>query len=367
MHASGADVIVLGVGGVGSAALMHLARRGLRTVGFEQHGVAHDRGSSHGGTRVIRKAYGEGAAYVPLLQRAYELWRELERESGASLLHLVGCLNLGPREHGFISGVVESAQQHGLPHEVLDAAAVRERFPMFAPAPGDVGVFEADAGLLAVEDCTRAHVSLALKHGATLREERVDELVLERDGVVVNGMRAKKLVVCAGPWLKSQTWFPELARQLTVRRQVQCWFPRTPISQGLPCFIHFLDERRSFYGLPAFGARGPKVCQHKDGEVTTADTVTRETSDTDSDPVRSYLRAHLPGLDAPPTERKTCLYSMTGDEHFLLGALPNQPVVVLGGFSGHGFKFASVLGEIAAELVERGESRFELSLFAPLR
>ncbi|MFT3710893.1 MAG: N-methyl-L-tryptophan oxidase [Archangium sp.] len=364
---SSVDAVVLGVGGVGASALMHLAKRGAQVVGFEQHGVAHDRGSSHGGTRVIRKAYGEGSAYVPLLVRAYELWRELERESGASLLHLVGCLNLGPREHAFIRGVIESARQHSLPHEVLDAVALRERFPVFQPAAGDVGVFESDAGLLAVEDCTRAHVKVAKANGAKLREERVEELVVERDSVVVNGVRARKLVVAAGAWLQSQKWFPELANKLTVRRQVQCWFPRVPSSNDLPCFIHLLDDGRSFYGLPAYGARGPKVCQHKDGQVTTADAVNRATSDADSDPVREYLRAHLPSLDAPPTERKTCLYSMTRDEHFLVGALPDSPVIVLGGFSGHGFKFASVLGEIAADLVGRGRCRFDLSLFNPLR
>jgi sarcosine oxidase len=359
-----ADAVVLGVGGVGAAVLMHLAKRGLRVVGFEPHGVAHERGSSHGGTRVIRKAYGEGAAYVPLLQRAYELWRELERDSGAALLHLVGCLNLGPREHAFVRGVISSAERYGLPHEVLDAAAVRERFPVFRPRAGDVGVFERDAGLLAVEDCTRAHVNVAARHGAVLRAERVEELVVERDGVTVNGVRARKLVLSAGAWLQSQPWFPDLAARVVVRRQVQCWFPG---DATLPCFIHLFDDGRSFYGLPPFGGRGPKVCQHKGGEVTTADSVRRETTDADSDPVRAYLRAHLPSLDAAPTERQTCLYSMTRDEHFLVGALPDTPVVVLGGFSGHGFKFASVLGEIGADLVDRGSSRFDLSQFAPLR
>lgn len=344
---------------------MHLARRGLSVVGFEQHGLAHDRGSSHGGTRVIRKAYGEGAAYVPLLRRAYELWRELENESGTSLLHLVGCLNLGPREHPFVRGVISSAQKYELPHEVLEAAEVRARFPLFTPHDGDVGVFERDAGLLTVEDCTRAHVAVAHRHGAQLRSERVEELVIERDGVVVNGVRARKLVLSAGAWLQSQKWFPQLAAKIAVRRQVQCWFP--PASGELPCFIQLFDDGRSFYGLPAFGGRGPKICQHKDGEITTADDVTRETTDADSDAVRAYLRAHLPTLDAPPTERKTCLYSMTRDEHFLVGALPDFPVVVLGGFSGHGFKFASVLGEIGADLVQHGRSQFDLTTFEPLR
>lgn len=368
------DVAVIGVGGIGSAALMHLARRGLNVVGFEQFGTdaapAHDRGASHGGTRVIRKAYGEGGAYVPLLERAYTLWRELERDSGMSLLHLVGCLNIGPPDHEFIRGVIASAQTHGLPHEVLSAPALRARFPLFNPHDSDVAVYERDAGLLAVEDCTRAHVQVALKHGATIRRERVLSVDLSADHATVTtstgSVRAARVVIAAGPWWHTQPWLRELGEKLVVRRQVQCWFPEPKVKRELPCFIHLVDTR-SFYGLPAFGGRGPKICQHKGGAITTADTIDRSTTDADSDSVREYLRAHLPELHAPPVERKTCLYSMTPDEHFLVGALPGKPVVVLGGFSGHGFKFASVLGEIAADLAQRGKSDFDLSQFDPLR
>lgn len=369
------DAVVIGVGGVGSAALMHLARRGLKVVGFEQHATvedaSHELGSSHGGTRVIRKAYGEGGAYVPLLERAYELWRELERDSGTSLLHLVGCLNIGPPAHEFIRGVLASAREHRLPHEVLSGTELHARLPLFVPGKDDVAVFERDAGLLAVEACTRAHVRLALQAGAELRRERVLSVQLGRDEVTVTtaqgSLTAARVVVAAGPWWHTQPWLQELGSKLVVRRQVQCWFPEPPQPRAMPCFIHLVDATRSFYGLPAFGGLGPKVCQHKGGAVTTADAVERATSDADSDPVREYLRAHLPELDAPPQRRKTCLYTMTPDEHFLVGALPGKPVVVLGGFSGHGFKFASVLGEIAADLVQRGAGAFDLRAFDPLR
>lgn len=369
------DAVVIGVGGVGSAALMHLARRGLRVAGFEQHATAedaaHELGSSHGGTRVIRKAYGEGGAYVPLLERAYELWRELERDSGAPLLHLVGCLNIGPPAHEFIRGVIASAREHRLPHEVLSATELHARFPLFVPGRDDVAVFEQDAGLLAVEACTRAHVRLALQAGAALRRERVLTVQLGRDEVTVTtaqgSLTAARVVVAAGPWWHTQPWLQELGSKLVVRRQVQCWFPEPAQPRAMPCFIHLVDATRSFYGLPAFGGLGPKVCQHKGGAVTTADAVERATSDADSDPVRDYLRAHLPELDAPPQRRKTCLYTMTPDEHFLVGALPGKPVVVLGGFSGHGFKFASVLGEIAADFVQGRASAFDLRVFDPLR
>jgi sarcosine oxidase len=366
------DVAVIGVGGIGSSALMHLARRGLKVVGFEQFGSeedpSHDRGASHGGTRVIRKAYGEGGAYVPLLERAYTLWRELEKESGTSLLHLVGCLNIGPPEHEFIRGVIASARQHGLAHEVLSARELSARFPLFHVNERDVAVYEKDGGLLAVEDCTRAHVKVALRHGATIRREHVRSLELGNDHATINGsLKAKRVVIAAGPWWHTQPWLQELGSKLVIRRQVQCWFPEPQLERELPCFIHLVDATRSFYGLPSFGGRGPKVCQHKGGALTTADTVERATSDADSDAVREYLRRHLPELDAPPTERKTCLYSMTPDEHFLVGALPGKPVVALGGFSGHGFKFASVLGEIAADLVQRGRSEFDLTQFDPLR
>jgi sarcosine oxidase len=375
MSAATIDVAVLGVGGIGASALMHLARRGLKVVGFEQHSTAtdasHDRGGSHGGTRVIRKAYGEGGAYVPLLERAYELWRELETESGTSLLHLVGCLNIGTPEHEFIRGVISSARAHHLPHEVLSGPELRARFPLFHPGRKDVAVFERDAGLLAVEDCTRAHVKVALQHGAQLRHERVISLELGPDAVTLTtehgSFKAARVVIAAGPWWHTQPWLQELGSKLVVRRQVQCWFPPPKVERELPCFIHFVDATRSFYGLPAFGGRGPKICQHKGGAITTPDTIERQTTDADSDPVREYLRTHLPELDAAPTERKTCLYSMTPDEHFLVGVLPGKPVVALGGFSGHGFKFASVLGEIAADLLQHGRSNFELSQFDPLR
>lgn len=373
---SSIDVAVIGVGGIGSSALMHLAKRGLKVVGFEQFGSeqdpSHDRGASHGGTRVIRKAYGEGGAYVPLLERAYTLWRELEKESATSLLHLVGCLNIGPLEHEFIRGVISSAKQHSLPHEVLNARELSARFPLFHVNESDVAVYEKDAGLLAVEDCTRAHVKVALKHGATLRRERVLSLDLANDHVTIsteNGStKASRVVIAAGPWWHTQPWLQDIGSKLVIRRQVQCWFPKPKLERELPCFIHLLkNTAHSFYGLPAFGGRGPKISQHKGGSITTADTVDRATSDSDSDAVREYLRKHLPELDAPPTERKTCLYSMTPDEHFLIGALPGKPVVALGGFSGHGFKFASVLGEIAADLTQHGKSNFDLSQFDPLR
>ena len=372
MQAARYDALVIGIGGMGAAALAHLARRGLRVTGIEQDDVPSERGSSVGETRVIRKAYAEDPRYVPLLERAYVLWRELERASGEPLFVRTGCLNMGPPDHPAIRGVGESVAIHGLPHEVLAADAIRQRFPALAPAPGDVGVFEHDAGYLHVEACTRAHARVARSHGAELRTRtRVTELHLDGpEGVAVvldDGTRltAPRAVVAAGPWLAASPQLREVARdlRLSVERQVQLWFRRAPLD--LPVFIHFLAEG-AFYAIPT--AESVKVCQHHGGESTTPDTLDRALRPADEEAVRTYLRAHMPSADGAPLRSRVCMYSNTPDQHFVVGRLPRAPhVVLLGGFSGHGYKMAPVIGEIAAQLTVDGSTPFDLGLFDPSR
>lgn len=380
---SHADVLVLGVGGMGAAALAHLAARGLRVVGVEQDEVPSARGSSVGETRVIRKAYFEDPRYVPLLHRAYELWRALEEESGERLMTLTGVLNLGPPDHPAIRGVVESVTQHALTHARLTAEDVRARFPALIPNDGDVGVYEEDGGFLRVEKCTLAHARVALAKGAELRT-RTAVRALEIDASSVRAtldggdvIEAKKLVVAAGAWLAHH----ELARDLVplvVERQVQVWFRPVRRDEAcapkMPAFIHFASER-AFYGIPlgdplpiASREPGLKVCRHHGGVKTTADAIDRDVRDADVEEVRSYLRAHLPNGDGPALLARVCMYTNTPDDNFVVGLHPRHPnVVVLGGFSGHGYKMAPVMGEIAADLVERGASRFDLGLFDPAR
>jgi len=375
------DVLVLGVGGMGAAALAHLAARGLRVVGVEQDDVPSERGSSVGETRVIRKAYAEDPRYVPLLVRAYALWGELEERVGERLFERTGCLNLGSPEHPAIQGVVESAARHGLSHERLAEDDVRARFSI-VPAAGDLGVFEQDAGYLRVEACTRAHARWATEAGAELRTRtRVAALDVGAGSVRATlddgtSIVADKLVVAAGAWLAGAGALREISQglPLVVERQVQLWFaPRLPQvvrAPSLPAFIHFVPGG-PFYGIPADDSHpepAVKVCRHHGGETTSTEALDRLLRPEDEATVRGYVRAHLPAGDGRLLRSRVCMYTNTPDEHFVIGALRRAPhVVVLGGFSGHGYKMASVVGEVTADLVERGACPFDLGMFAPER
>lgn len=377
------DVVVAGLGGMGASAAFHLAARGLSVLGLERHGLPHELGSSHGETRVIRKAYFEDPRYVPLLHRAYELWAALEEDCGEPLYVRAGCLTAGPADHPAILGVQRSVDAHALPHARLSARELRARFPAFVPNDGDVGVHEEDAGFLWVERCTLAHANGARRRGATLRcPARVIAVRPSNDHVEVDvetetnertTVRARRLVLAAGPWLPHDEAFAPLVRgmPLVVQRQAQLWFSPHANGHGvgtLPCFVHF-SARGAFYGIPSPSPGRPvKVCRHHGGAATTAETVSRAIEDDDVEDVRGFLRDHLPGLETNAARARVCLYTSTPDEHFVVGALPASPaVILLSPCSGHGFKMASVIGEIAADLVVDGRSRFDLGMFSPSR
>jgi glycine/D-amino acid oxidase-like deaminating enzyme len=290
---------------------------------------------------------------VPLLARAYDLWRGLEARSGKALFERVGCLNLGRADHAAIRGVLDSVARHGLPHARLGPEEVRTRFGI-VPCPGDVGVFEEDAGYLRVEACTKAHADWAAAAGASLRTRtRVTDLRVDRASVQVtlddgSTVDASHLVVAAGAWLPSLPAIGALVGglPLVVERQVQLWFgsaPRPPAFPPLPAFIHFL-EGRAFYGVPpdpAHAQPATKVCRHHGGESTSADALDPSLRPDDEAQVRAYVHAHLPVADGPLLRSRVCMYTCTPDEHFLVGRLASAPhVVLLGGFSGHGYKMA---------------------------
>jgi len=369
------DAIVLGVGGMGSAACYHLARRGLSVLGIEQFEVGHDRGSSHGRSRVIRKAYFEDPRYVPLLHECYSLWGELEAAACEKLLHVTGCLNLGPSEHESIRGVRESAVRHNLPHEILSGDEVRRRWPIFQPNDGDVGLYETDGGMLLPEKCIAGHVRLAESHGCRiLQRTRVENWSATPRGATVQTadgrFECRHLVITAGAWL------PVIAAQLglplAIERQVQAWFePKEPAQFGIgrtPVFIHFLGDR-SYYGLPHNGDAAVKVARHHGGAITTADTVDRTVTAADQADIRSYLSRHLPKADGKLLDAKVCLYTNTPDDHFIIDRHPaHENVLIAGGFSGHGFKFAPVVGKTLASMaaeepVSKGLGMFHLSRF----
>jgi sarcosine oxidase len=365
------DVIVLGVGGMGAATLFELARRGRRVLGLERFAVGHDRGSSHGGTRIIRRAYYEHPDYVPLVRRAYEGWYELEQRTGRRLLTECPCLSLGPPDSPLVAGVRASSERHGLPIESLSASELRKRWPTFRAENGFVGVLERSAGFLAVDDCVRGHAGAARSLGAEVRDQ---EAALEwragGAGVEVRTERgrytAAKLVLTAGPW--AGALLAARGAMLTVMRQTVFWFgPREPARFRRDLFPIFIADTPGgyFYGLPMIDPDGVKVARHYGApELPGPDAVEREVTEADEAPVRAFVQRYLPEADGPRRRASVCLYTLTPDRHFVIDRHPDHAGVVLAcGFSGHGYKFAPVVAEVLADLAEEGRTRWPVEMF----
>jgi sarcosine oxidase len=370
----GYDVIVVGLGGMGSAAAWRLARRGQRVLGLDRFDPPHDRGSSHGRSRIIRQAYFEDPAYVPLVLRAMQLWRELERDAAVRLLTLTGGLMIGPPDAGVVAGARASAEANGLAHEVLTAAEVALRFPAFRLEDGEVALHEPTAGVLFPVACVQAQLTLAARHGAELRTgEPVVSWEADGGGVRVRTadrwVRAGRLVLAAGAWT---TDLAGPALPTTVERQVVAWFrPRRPERFGGPRFPLFVAHHTgqvAAYGLPGLAGEGVKVGLHHGGQTGLPDRLPREVRPEEIAAIRSALRRRLPELDGEPAGAGTCLYTNSPDRHFLVGPPPGSPgVIVVGGFSGHGFKFCPVVGEIVADLVVDGTTAHDIDRFSPAR
>jgi len=373
------DVIVLGLGGMGSAAAAHLAARGSRVLGIERFTPAHDRGASHGESRIIRQAYFEDPAYVPLLLRGYELWDELERES-PGILTVTGGLMIGRPDSAAVAGSVASARRWDLPHELLDAEQVRRRFPALAPDDETVALYEPNAGYVRPEQTVLAHLARATKHGATLNfGERVLDWQAHGDaeGVTVRTTQgiytAGSLVIAPGAWAPGL--LPEFAPSLTVERQLLFWFaPTSSIdlyrARRFPVFIWEDPSGIQLYGFPAYGAPedGVKIAFFRDGSPADPDDLDRRIHSGEIERMRDYLSTRIPTLPGRYLRGLACTYTTTPDENFLLAAHPGHPQVTLAaGFSGHGFKFVPVIGEIIADLVIDGATRHPISLFAPGR
>lgn len=374
------DVIVIGLGGMGSAAAYRLAARGQRVLGLDRYGPAHSQGSSHGESRVVRQAYSTDPAYVPLLLRAYELWEQVERDSGRDLLTVTGGLMLGREDSLTIAGSERSARYWDLTHEILDARQVRRRFPTLTPARDTVGFYEQRAGFVRPEAGVAAHLQLAEAYGAELRfHEPVTEWSADPsgDGVrVVTGTgayTASKLVVCPGAWAPEV--LAELGLSFRVARYVQYWFDplggATPyLPDRHPVYIWEAGDGWLFYGFPALGGRkaGVKVSFLRGGGSCTPRTIDREVRPAEVEIARGYLRPRVPTLPGGLLRAATCMYTYAPDEHFVIATHPAYPQVTVGcGFSGHGFKFVPVVGEILSELGVDGSSRHPVDLFDPKR
>jgi sarcosine oxidase len=372
------DVIVAGLGGMGSAAVYQLAGRGQRVLGLERFSPAHDRGSSHGRSRIIRQAYFEGSEYVPLLLRAYELWEQLEEETGQRLMTLTGGLMIGREDGELVSGSVRSAEEHGLPYEMLDAAEIRRSFPAYAPGPETVALYEEKAGFVRPEETVKAHLDQASSSGADLRfGEPVLSWEASGDGVRVETPKstyeAGRLVISPGAWAPQV--LADLDLPLEVIRQVMFWYePKNGLEPFLPerfpIFIWEPEDGNMFYGFPAQDAdRGVKAAFFRAGGVPTSpDTIDREVHEEEIGFLRSYLAEHVPELAGRCLDARACMYTNTPDEHFVISAHPEHPQVVIAcGFSGHGYKFCSVVGEIVADLAIEGSTRHPIDLFSPAR
>jgi len=350
---------------MGSATCWQLAKRGVRVLGLERFDIPNAQGSSHGLSRLIRLAYYEAPDYVPLLRRAYELWRELEKESGQNLLHITGGLYIGPRERGLVAGSMEAAIKHALPFELLDCAALRARFPQFEVPEDHVGFCEPDAGFLEPENCIAAFVDRAMRNGARIHaREPVESWSADGSGATVKTdlreYRADKLIFCGGPW--SDKLVADLGARLTVTRQVLGWvWPRAPemFEIGtLPCWAIDLPDDSIYYGFPMYKPGvGFKLAHHRPGSPADPDRIDRNILPGDEDSFRACLKRFIPSADGPVLAMRTCMYTNSPDFHFILDRHPRHARVwVACGFSGHGFKFASVVGQVMADFATNGKT-----------
>ncbi len=372
------DVIVLGVGGMGSAACYALAERGAKVLGLEQFDIPHALGSSHGETRIIRLAYAEGAFYVPLLRRAYERWQRLEHDFGEQLLHSTGGLDIGAADSVLIRGSRASCREHDLSHELLTATEAMARFPALQLPPHFVANFQAEGGFLRSERCIVAHVTRAQALGAEIRaREAVLSWEARGDSVHVKTTKgeyvAERLVVTAGGW--AGQLLPELAALAQPERQCLGWFQPLDLPlftpERLPVWLLYGEgDEGNWYGFPVHGIPGFKLGKFRHlgepmdlsgGRETTAD---REPNEADEALLRRFTEKYFPRAAGPTMALKVCFFTNTPDEHFIIDAHPqHESVIIAAGFSGHGYKFCSVVGEILAELALDGEAKLGVEEF----
>jgi sarcosine oxidase len=379
------DVIVVGLGAMGSAATYQLAKSGVRVLGIDRHDPPHPFGSTHGDTRITRVAVGEGEEYVPLVRRSHELWRDIEAETGLHLLEQCGGLIMGVehrhRQHGahdFVRRTIDIAAQNAIPHETLTTDDIRSRYPQFSVADGTVGYFEPGAGYLLPEECVRAQHELAKRHGAVLHtNERV--LAWQSDGSTVSVTTgsavhtAEKLVVCAGPWI--QELLPEFREFFAVHRQVLFWFGLADEAaydayRGLPIhlWIYGSGPDEMVYGFPAIDgpAGGVKVAGEQFVTTTDPDDMRRSVDQEEIDRFyERHVRRNYSGLAPRCVKAAACLYTVTPDSRFVIDRHPEHDnVVIASPCSGHGFKHSAAIGEAVAQLTVDGTSTIDLAPFS---
>lgn len=368
------DAIIVGAGSMGMAAGYYLAKQGARTLMLDASDPPHTMGSHHGDTRIIRHAYGEGKQYVPLALRAQQLWCELAESSGIRLFAQTGVLSVSFENSPFLQEVKESAAQYTLPLEVLSAHELRSRWPGIDVPDHFYGCLEPTSGVLFPEKCITAYRDLAIDHGAELlTDTRVTGFEKEGDGVIVRtasgSYRGDNVLLSAGAWNPSLLASSGLSIPMVPTRKTVAWFGADQAlygSERFPAFIFCLDDS-IYYGFPSFDELGLKIGRHDGGVAIDPDRLERTFGMylSDEGDVRSFLEAYMPQAAGPLRQGKVCIYTMTPDEHFVIDRHPDIPqIVITAGFSGHGFKFASAVGEAVSQLFTQGESTLDLSLFS---
>jgi len=377
VYANRFDTIVIGMGAMGSAAACHLARRGKRVLGLEQFDIPNDMGSSHGYTRIIRLAYYEHPSYVMLLQRAYELWRDIEQQSGEKLLHTTGSLDIGPADSWVFKGSFQSCIEYELEHEVYSGLELGKRFPGYRLPHEIMALYQPQGGFLAPEKCITSYVMQAQAHGAEIHgREAVQhwEPIANGEGVRVYTDRAvyeaDSLVITAGAW--NDTLLDFLRGLIVPERQVLGWFqPLQPAhfqTTTFPVFNMLADEGR-FYGFPVHNVPGFKIGKYHHFEETgSPEELDREVHPEDEAVLRDAVARYFPDAAGPTMSLKTCMFTNAPDGHFLIDLHPHYPqVAYASACTGHGFKFASVIGEVLADLAMQQQTRHNIDLFSHLR
>ncbi len=365
------DVAVIGAGAMGSSAVYHLAKTGKRILAIDQYVPPHNLGSSHGQSRIIREAYFESPVYVPLVQQAYDLWYQLERESGKKLLLKTGGLMLGTHDGKVVHGAMHSALMHNLPYEYLDSNEIKKRFPGFNPAGNTVGIYEKNAGILFPEECIKTNLELAKNSNVHFH---FDEIVtaIKSNGDVVDIITNKekyttaKLIVSAGAWLSGL--FPELRLPLSVARQVLFWFKCTGrnaknfLPENFLVYIWQPEKEKIFYGFPDLGD-GIKIAIHHGGKITAPDTIDRHVSDEEITKITEIVKRFL-DIKATFNYSVVCMYTNTPDEDFIIDYHPeNKNIIIASPCSGHGFKFSSAIGKLLCDMATEKPLNFDISVF----
>jgi sarcosine oxidase len=366
------DVAIIGAGAMGSASTYHLSRSGKKIIVLDRFHPPHGLGSSHGKSRIIREAYFESPMYVPLVQQAYMLWDEMEKESGKKLFLKTGGLMIGSRDQKVFSGASASAAQHHIAYEYLDGEAIKRRFPVFNPTYDTVALLEKNAGILFPEACIETQISLAEKADVEFHfDERVQTIISKSGKVEISTDKetytATKVIVAAGAWMA--TLFPELHLPLEVKRQVLFWFRSTEgdsnkfLPENLPVYIWEYEKNKIFYGFPDLG-EGMKIAIHHRGKLATPDAIDRRVGVEEIKEIDELLKRYFTSTFTYHYS-DVCMYTNTPDEDFIIDFHPDDKNIILASpCSGHGFKFSSAIGKILSQMALGEKPGFDISVFS---